>query len=72
MEKYKILIRQNMYQLSTGEVINQYHFALQNGLYLGVLRLPADRQFMFDDKMLAPICKALSMRWGIIKGNTNK
>ena len=72
MVKYKILIRQNIYKSSTGEVINEYHFSTENGMYLGGLRFPGNFQFMFDDKMLAPICKALGMRWGLVKGNTDK
>lgn len=67
IEKYKILIKQNMYRNQTGEVINEYHFATQTGLYLGALRFPGDGQFMFDDKMLVLICKALAARWGLIK-----
>lgn len=67
IEKYKILIKQNMYRNQAGEVINEYHFATQTGLYLGAFRFPGDGQFMFDDKMLTVICKALAARWGLVK-----
>ena len=67
MEKFKILIKQNMYRNQNGEIINEYHFATVTGIYLGVIRFPGDGQFIFDDKVLSIICKAFGARWGFIK-----
>jgi len=67
MEKYRILVKQSLYQTKTGHLQNEYHFMLENGIYLGGLILPADGQFILDDKALEIICKALALRWGVIK-----
>ena len=45
---------------------NRYHFYTENNLYLGVVALPANGQYMFDAKTLDIITKALAVRWGII------
>lgn len=45
---------------------NQYHFYTENNLYLGVIALPDNGQYMFDAKTLNIITKALAVRWGII------
>lgn len=64
--KYNIMVRQNLCKTNAGYLQNEYHFMLQNGVYLGGLLLPTDGQYVLDDKSLTIICKGLALRWGVM------
>jgi len=66
MTKNRIEVQQKLYQTNTGQVNNEYHFWSENGIYLGGLLLPSNAQYVFDDKALEVITKALAIRWGLI------
>lgn len=72
MGKNKIIIRQNLYKTSSGQLNNEYHFWTENGIYLGGILLPSNNQYMFDDKCLDIITKALAIRWGLIQAKSVK
>lgn len=67
MIKNRIIIKQNLHQTSGGQINNEYHFWTEQGIYCGALLLPSDGQFIFDDKALNIITKALGIRWGLIQ-----
>ena len=67
-----IIVRQNIYLSNAGQVNNEYHFWTEQGIYLGGLLLPSDRQYLYDEKALNIITKALAMRWGIIQSGNIK
>ena len=66
MVKYNIMVHQNLCKTNTGHLQNEYHFMLQNGIYLGALLLPSDGQYILDDKALTFVCKALALRWRVM------
>ena len=72
MVKFNIWVKQNIYKLSTGEIINEYHFGLGNGLYLGYLRFPGDMQLTEDNQALELMCKPYALRWRVINIKRNK
>ena len=72
MIKNKIWIQQRLYKSSTGQMNNQYHFWAENGIYLGAILFPADGQYLFDDKVLNIITKALAIRCGLIRAKNMK
>lgn len=65
MNKYKIEIKQNCYCDRANQWHNEYHFYTENGIYLGGLLFPCNGQYLFDDKILTIIAKAISIRWGL-------
>lgn len=73
MRKNYIEVLQKEYQDSTGKFHNEYFFGirlgpqLENVHYLGGLAFPADKQYMFDDRMLEVITRALAIRYGLIQ-----
>lgn len=66
MTKNKIEVQQKLYRIGTGQVNNEYHLWAENGIYLGGLLFPPNGQYLFDDKALEIITKALAARWGLI------
>ena len=60
-KKYKLIIKRRLYSTPLGEVINEYHFMSESGIYLGYLRFPA------DGISLDKIVKEYSIRWEFIK-----
>ena len=66
-KKYRLIVKRKIYRNQIGEVIIEYHFMIENGIYLGYLRLPGDAQWNKDGKCLDVIMKALSFRWELIK-----
>ena len=66
MMKYNIMVHQNLCKTNTGYLQNEYHLMLPNGIYVTGMILPADGQFILDDKVLTVTCKALAMRWGVM------
>lgn len=66
-KKYKLIIKRRFYRTPTGEVINEYHFMIENGIYLGYIRLPGDAQWNKDGKCLEINAKAIAIRWELIK-----
>lgn len=72
MKKYKIEIRQNMYRDKANQCKNEYHFWTETGIYLGGLLFPCDGQYVFDDKILTIITKALAIRWYLIESRKSK
>jgi hypothetical protein len=67
MEKYGIVVVQNLYQDRSGEIHNEYHIYTESGFHLGVLRLPSDGQYVFDSNFLIALMKGLAIRYGFIK-----
>lgn len=67
MTKNKIEIRQQMYKSNAGQVNNEYHFWSESGIYFGGLLFPSDGQYLFDDKALDIVTKALALRWRLIQ-----
>lgn len=67
MRKFKIDIIQNVYKDNMGQLHNEYHFQMENGIYLGGLSFPSNGQYLFDDKILTIIAKTLAIRWGLIQ-----
>lgn len=55
--KYRLIIKRNFYRTPIGEVINEYHFMIENGIYLGYIRLPGDAQWNKDGKCLEIIAR---------------
>lgn len=53
-------------QIGVVQANNLYYFYTENNIYLGVVALPDNGQYMFDMKTLDIITKALAVRWGII------
>lgn len=66
-KKYKLIIKRRLYRTPLGEVINEYHFMSESGIYLGYLRFPADAQWNKDGISLDRIVKEYSIRWEFIK-----
>lgn len=67
MTKNKIEIRQKIYPINEGQVNNEYHFCSESGIYFGGLLFPSDGQYLFDDKALDIVTKALALRWKLIQ-----
>lgn len=67
MVKNRIGIVQNIYRDNGNRCHNEYHFWAENGIYLGGLLFPSDGQYLFDDKTLDIITKALAIRWRLIQ-----
>lgn len=67
MNKNRIEVRQQMYKSNAGQVNNEYHFWSDTGVYFGGLLFPSDGQYLFDDKTLDFITKALAIRWRLIQ-----
>lgn len=72
MVNNKIVVRQKLYKTNTGQVNNEYHLWTEQGIYCGALLFPSDGQYMFDDKILNIITKALAIRWGLIQAKNIK
>ena len=67
MTKNKIEIRQQLYRSNAGQINNEYHFWTEHGINLGGLLFPPDGQYLFDDKALDIVTKALALRWKLIQ-----
>ncbi len=67
MNRYGIIVCQNLYKDRFGEIHNEYHFGTENGFYLGYLRFPSDGQYAFDAEALNEFMKGLAIRFGYIK-----
>lgn len=71
MRKNRIEVVQNAYRDNNNQCHNEYHFWSENGIYLGGLLFPSNGQYLFDDKMLDYVTKALAIRWGLIQARQN-
>ena len=67
MNRYGIIVCQNLYKDRFGEIHNEYHFGTENGFYLGYLRFPSDGQYAFDAEALNEFMKGLAIRYGYNK-----
>lgn len=45
---------------------NAFYFLLDTDVYIGVVLLPPNGQYLFDQKTLSEITHSLAVRWGIL------
>lgn len=60
-----IVIKQKTIKTETGQVENIYELFAESGVRLAIIMLPSDKQYMYDERTLTDITKALALRWGL-------